>query len=201
MKKILLWGGLIAVLVLLVMWMISGYNNMVVLEENVENAWAQVQSQYQRRSDLIPNIQKTAEGLAIIEKQTFTEVTEARSKASQVTIDPAHMTEAQLAAFQEAQGELSSVLSRLLVSLERYPELNSHKEFHELIIELEGTENRIAVARNNFNKEAQVFNTFVRRFPNNIVASIFNFEKKPYFKADEGAEKAPEVKFNFGNNE
>ena len=137
------------------------------------------------------------QGLADVERITFTEVIEARAKATSVTIDPSNMTEQQLADFQKVQGDLQSSLGRLLVSIERYPELNSHTEFHALIVELEGTANRITVARNNFNDVAKEFNTLVRRFPNNIVAGIFGFEKKPYFKSDEGAEKAPAVKFDF----
>ncbi len=201
MKKTLVWVALLAAVAMCAIWMVGGYNKMVTAEENVENAWGQVQAQYQRRMDLIPSIVSSVQGLADAERLTFTEVMEARSKATAVTIDPSNMTEEQLANFQRVQGELQSSLSRLLVTIEKYPELNTHKEVHALIVELEGTANRITVARNNFNDVAKEFNTLVRRFPNNIVAGIFGFEKKPYFQADQGAEKAPEVKFDFGKKE
>ncbi len=201
MKKTLVWVALLAAVAMCAIWMVGGYNKMVTAEENVENAWGQVQAQYQRRMDLIPSIVSSVQGLADAERLTFTEVMEARSKATAVTIDPSNMTEEQLANFQRVQGELQSSLSRLLVTIEKYPELNTHKEVHALIVELEGTANRITVARNNFNDVAKEFNTLVRRFPNNIVAGMFGFEKKPYFKADEGAEKAPEVKFDFNKKE
>ena len=197
MKKTLVWVGLIAVVAILVLWMVSGYNKMVTEEENVENAWAQVEAQYQRRSDLIPNIVSTVKGYADYEGSTLQGVIEARSKASSVQIDPSNMTEEQLAAFQQAQGEVSSALNRLLVTVEQYPDLKAGEQFKALITELEGTENRIAVARNNFNNVAKEYNTLIRRFPNNIVAGIFGFSKKPYFKAEEGAEKAPAVNFEF----
>ena len=201
MKKTLVWVALLAAVAMCAIWMVGGYNKMVTAEENVENAWGQVQAQYQRRMDLIPSIVSSVQGLADAERLTFTEVMEARSKATAVTIDPSNMTEEQLANFQRVQGELQSSLSRLLVTIEKYPELKTHKEVHALIVELEGTANRITVARNNFNDVAKEFNTLVRRFPNNIVAGMFGFEKKPYFKADEGAEKAPEVKFDFNKKE
>ncbi len=197
MKKTLVWVGLIAVVAILVLWMVSGYNKMVTEEENVETAWAQVETQYQRRSDLIPNIVNTVKGYANYEGQTLQNVIEARSKASSIQIDPSNMTEEQLANFQQAQGEVSSALSRLLVTVEQYPDLKAGEQFKALIAELEGTENRITVARTTFNTEAQSFNTLIRRFPNNIVADIFGFSKKPYFKAEEGAEKAPSVQFEF----
>jgi len=197
MKKTLTWVGIIAVIAILILWMVSGYNKMVTEEENVETAWSKVESQYQRRNDLIPNVVNAVKGAADYEKSTLEAVVEARAKATSLTIDPSKMTEEQLANFQQVQGEVSSSLSRLLVTIERYPELKANENFKELIAELEGTENRITVARNAFNDAAKEFNTLIRRFPNNIIAGMFGFEKKPYFKAEEGAEKAPQVNFEF----
>lgn len=165
------------------------------MEEGVTSQWAQVENVYQRRADLIPNLVNTVKGYAAHEKETLTQVIEARSRATQVTINPEKLTPEALQQFQEAQGGLSSALSRLMVVVERYPDLKANQNFLELQAQLEGSENRIAVERNKFNETVQRYNAYIRSFPNNIVASIFNFEKKPYFEADKGAEKAPEVKF------
>jgi LemA protein len=174
----------------------SGYNKMVKEDQNVKGKWGNVQSEYQRRSDLIPNLVNTVKGAANFEQETLTQVIEARAKATQTTIDPANLTPENIAKFQQAQGELSSSLSRLLVTIERYPELKANANYQALQAQLEGTENRIKVSRNDFNTSVQTFNTTVKSFPNNIFAGIFNFKEKGYFAADTGAEKAPTVDFN-----
>ncbi len=189
---------LIAVLgffLILFMWGMGQYNNMVKADETVGKQWANVESQYQRRSDLIPNLVNTVKGYAKHEEGTLTAVVEARAKATQTVIDPANMTEESLAKFQEAQSQVSSALSRLLVTVERYPDLKANQNFLELQAQLEGTENRISVERQRFNESAQAFNTMIRQFPKNIIASMGGFEKKVYFKAETGAEKAPTVEF------
>ena len=196
-KKTLIWVAVIAVVAIVVLWLAGGYNKMVVEQENVETAWGQVENQYQRRMDLIPNVVNTVKGAANYEKSTLEAVVEARAKATSLTIDPSNMTEEQLAQFQNAQAEISQSLSRLLVTVEQYPDLKANTNFQSLITELEGTENRIAIARNTFNDAAKAYNTLIRRFPNNIVAGIFGFEKKPYFKAEQGAGKAPKVDLEF----
>ena len=195
MKKTTSIIVILALLAAIVLWFVGKYNAMVTLEENVETAWAQVENQYQRRSDLIPNLVATVKGYAQHESQVFENVTEARAKATQITIDPANASPEQLAAFQAAQGELSQALGRLLAVAESYPDLKANENFRDLQSQLEGTENRIAVARNAFNEAAQQFNVLIRKFPNNVVAGMFGFEKKPYFEADEGADKAPTVAF------
>lgn len=174
----------------------SGYNTMVSQDQNVKGKWGNVQSEYQRRSDLIPNLVNTVKGAANFEQETLTKVIEARAKATQTTIDPANLTPENIAKFQQAQGELSSSLSRLLVTIERYPELKANANYQALQAQLEGTENRIKVARNDFNTSVQTFNTTVKSFPNNIFAGVFNFKEKGYFAADAGADKAPTVDFN-----
>ena len=194
-KNILITVIVIAVLGMIAGWLIGHYNTMVTMEENVENAWGQVENQYQRRMDLIPNLVSTVKGYAKHEQDTYTKVMEARAKATQVTIDPSNATPEQLAAYQNAQGELSQALGRLLAVAESYPELKANENFKQLMDQLEGTENRITFARNEFNNQAKEFNTYIRKFPANIVASIFGFQYKPYFKAEEGAEKAPKVEF------
>lgn len=194
-KNILITVIVIAVLGMIAGWLIGHYNTMVTMEENVENAWGQVENQYQRRMDLIPNLVSTVKGYAKHEQETYTNVMEARAKATQVTIDPSNATPEQLAAYQNAQGELSQALGRLLAVAESYPELKANENFKQLMDQLEGTENRITFARNEFNNQAKEFNTYIRKFPANIVASIFGFQYKPYFKAEEGAEKAPKVEF------
>jgi LemA protein len=168
---------------------------MVTLQESVTSQWGNVETQYQRRADLIPNFVNTVKGAAQFEQETLTRVIEARAKASQVTIDPTNMTAENIQQFQAAQGELSSALSRLLVVIEKYPELKATQNFRDLQVELEGTENRISVERRKFNEVAQSFNTYIKRFPQNFLAGMFGFTAKPYFEAMEGAEKAPQVQF------
>lgn len=194
LTKILIIVGIIAVVIL---WGVRIYNNMVKLDEETQQAWAQVENAYQRRADLIPNLVKTVQGAAEYEKGTLEGVIEARSKATSVQVDPSNLTEENIAAFQQAQDQLSSALSRLMVVVERYPELKANQNFLELQAQLEGTENRIAVERKKFNEVVQQYNTTIRRFPNNIFAGMFNFDKKGYFKAKEGADEAPDVEFNF----
>ena len=191
-KFILIIVGIIAVLVLTI---VGIYNKMTNLDEAAISAWQKVEAEYQRRADLIPNVVNTVKGAADYERGTLEAVIEARSKASSVQIDPSNLTEENLAAYQQAQDQLSSALNRLLVVVERYPELKANANFEHLITEVEGTENRIKTARNNFNEAVQTYNTTIRRFPNNMFAGMFGFEKKAYFKAKEGAENAPEVNF------
>lgn len=191
--------GLIVVLVALLLLGgcgCSGYNNMVSQDQNVKGKWGNVQSEYQRRSDLIPNLVNTVKGAANFEQETLTKVVEARAKATQTTIDPSNLTPENLAKFQQAQGELSSSLSRLLVTIEKYPDLKANANFQNLQAQLEGTENRIKVARNDFNGSVQTFNTTVKTFPNNIFANMFGFKEKGYFAAEPGSEKAPSVDFS-----
>ena len=195
MKKALPWLIVLGVLALIVMWGIGAYNSFVTQEESVESAWAQVENQYQRRADLVPNLVATVKGYAAHERETLEGVVEARSKATQITIDPAKATPEQLAAYQSAQGELTQALGRLIAIAENYPDLKANENFRDLQAQLEGTENRIAVARQLFNDEAKKFNAKIRRFPNNLIAGMFGFEKKPYFEAEEGANKAPKVEF------
>lgn len=195
MKKALPWIVVLGVLAIVVLWGVGRYNEMVTAEENVETAWSQVENQYQRRMDLIPNLVEIVKGYAAHESETLEGVIAARAKATQVVIDPQNATAEQLAAFQSAQGELSQALGRLMAVAESYPDLKANENFLSLQSQLEGTENRIAVARNNFNEVARSYNTMIRRFPSNIVAGMFDFEKKPYFEAQDGADKAPEVKF------
>ncbi len=196
MKKSWIIIGVIIIAVLILFRLfVSPYNNMVKMEEGVTSQWAQVENVYQRRADLIPNLVNTVKGYATFEKETLTQVIEARSRATQVTVNPENLTPEALQQFQQAQGGLSSALSRLMVVVERYPELKANQNFLELQAQLEGSENRIAVERNKFNETVQRYNAYIRSFPNNIVASIFNFEKKPYFEAEKGAETVPEVKF------
>lgn len=185
----------VGVILLLIMIGSRSYNNLVTKEEGVTAAWSQVENVYQRRADLIPNLVNTVKGYADFEQKTLTQVIEARSKATSMTIDPTNLTEANLQQFQQAQEGLSSALSRLMVVVERYPDLKANQNFMDLQAQLEGTENRIAVERRSFNTTAQEYNTLVRRFPTNIYAGMFGFDKKAYFQADAGAEKAPEVQF------
>jgi LemA protein len=192
----LIIGGLIALFVIImVLWGVRVYNQMVTMNQAVEAQWGNVETTYQRRSDLIPNFVNTVKGAANFEQQTLTQVIEARAKATSVTIDPTKLNEQNMAQFQAAQGEISSALSRLMVVMERYPELKATQNFRDLQVELEGTENRIATERRKFNETAQVFNAFIKRFPQNFIAGIGGFSAKPYFKSAEGADKAPEVKF------
>jgi LemA protein len=188
--------GFIALVVLgFVLWGTKVYNGMVTMQESVTSQWGNVETSYQRRSDLIPNFVNTVKGAANFEQTTLTQVIEARSKATSVTIDPTKMTSENMQQFQQAQGQLSSALSRLMVVVEQYPELKATQNFRDLQVELEGTENRISVERRKFNEVALVYNTYIRRFPQNVLAGMFGFQIKPYFEAAEGAEKAPEVKF------
>lgn len=198
MKKSLGTGGIIiAVLVLVLIWGISAYNQLVGSEESVSKAWSQVENVYQRRLDLIPNLIKTVQGAADYEKSTLQAVIEARSKASSIQLNAENMSQEQLQAFTQAQDELGSAISRLMLTIERYPELKANQNFLELQSQLEGTENRITVERQKYNQVVGNFNTQVRRFPKNIIASMFGFEKKAYFEASAGAEQAPAVDFNF----
>jgi len=195
MKKwtpLLIIGGLFLLFFILVA---SSYNGLVAMRENTKQRVSQVQNVYQRRADLIPNLVETVKGYAKHEHDTLTEVTNARAKASSVNIDPAKLTPDSLARFQRSQGELSSALGRLMVVVERYPELKANENFRELQSQLEGTENRIAVERREFNMAAQAYNTAILTFPRNIVAGIFGFREFPYFEAEKGAGKAPAVKF------
>jgi len=173
----------------------SNYNKMVTLEEGITGSWSQVENQYQRRADLIPNLVNTVKGYADFEQETLTGVIEARAKATSVSIDPSNLTPASMANFEQAQQGLSGALSRLMVTVERYPDLKANQQFMQLQVQLEGTENRIAVERRNFNQTVQGFNTLIRKFPQSIIANISGFEKKGYFEAKEGADEAPEVKF------
>jgi len=172
-----------------------GYNRMVGLEESVTAQWAQVENSYQRRADLIPNLVNTVKGYADFEQETLTGVIEARAKATGVTIDPTNLDANSIQQFQAAQDGLSSALSRLMVVVERYPELKANQNFLELQAQLEGTENRIAVERRKFNDATRNYNTYIRKFPALIGANIFGFDQKPYFEAAEGSEKAPTVEF------
>ena len=181
---------LIAVVAVIIIWAISAYNGLVSMDENVSSQWANVETQYQRRADLIPNLVNTVKGYASHEKETHEGVVEARSK-----VDANDLTPEKLAEYQKAQGAVTSALGKLLAITENYPDLKANQNFLELQAQLEGTENRINVARKNFNDAAQAYNTSIRRFPKSIFASVFGFEKRTYFEAAEGTEKAPEVKF------
>ena len=185
----------IVVIVLVALWGISSYNGLVGMDENVSNKWANVETQYQRRSDLIPNLVNTVKGYAKHESQSLEAVMAARSQATQVKIDPSNCTPQQLAAYQKAQGDVTTALGKLLAITENYPDLKANQNFLELQSQLEGTENRINVARKDFNDSAKKYNTSLRRFPRNIIASMFGFEKRNYFEAEAGAEKAPKVEF------
>lgn len=195
MKKISSWVVVLAIVVIVAIWGAGAYNSLVSGEESVESAWAQVENVYQRRADLIPNLVATVKGYAEHESETLQGVIEARSKATQVTVDPANLTEEALAEFQAAQGELSSALGRLLLLQENYPNLKANENFLDLQAQLEGTENRITVERQKFNETAKAYNVKIRKFPSNIIASIFGFDKKGYFEAAEGSNIAPVVEF------
>lgn len=178
-----------------VLWLVGAYNGMVTAEEGVESAWSQVENVYQRRADLIPNLVATVKGYAQHESETLEGVVNARAKATQITVDPENLTPEALEEFNKAQGELGSALGRLLAVTEAYPDLKANENFKELQAQLEGTENRIATERMKFNETAKEYNTMIRKFPKSILASMFGFEKKPYFEAQAGAEKAPEIQF------
>ena len=186
---------IIAVAVLAVVWGITGYNGLVSMDEGVQTKWADVETQYQRRADLIPNLVNTVKGYAAHESETLQAVVEARAKATSVNIDPTNMSAEQIANFQKAQDGVSSALDRLLVTVEKYPDLKANENFCELQAQLEGTENRISVARRDYNEAARKYNTTLRSFPKNILAGMFGFEKKAYFEAQEGSEQAPTVQF------
>ena len=192
------WGiviGIGAVVLLLALWVFGSYNSLVTSRENVRASVNNLQSQYQRRSDLVPNLVNTVKGAANFEQETLNQVVEARSKATQTTIDPSNMTGEQLQQFNSAQGELSSALSRLLVVVEQYPELKATEAYRDLITQLEGTENRIQVARSDYGTAARDYNVKTQTFPTNIIAGMFGFTSFPYFEADDGAETAPTVDF------
>jgi LemA protein len=200
MKRGCLFGvafAAILALILLgfVLWGVRIYNNMIVKSESVTSQWGNVETQYQRRADLIPNFVETVKGVADFEQSTLTQVIEARAKATSVTLDPSNMTQENLQQFQQVQEGLSSALSRLMVVVEKYPELKATQNFRDLQIALEGTENRIAVERRKFNEVVLEFNSFIKQFPQNFLAGMFGFTPRPYFESDEGAARAPEVRF------
>ena len=192
-------GIIIAIVVgVVLLWGIGAYNGLVTKQQEVDAAWSQVENVYQRRADLVPNLVAVVKNYAEYEAGTLTAVVEARAKATQVTLDANNLTEENIKAFQAAQDQMSGALSRLLVTVEQYPDLKANQNYRDLQEKLESCENGIANARRQFNDAAQTFNTSVRRFPGNIIAGMFGFEKKPYFEASEGAEKAPDVKDLFG---
>lgn len=193
MKK---WIILIIIAVAAGLSLMSSYNGLVKAETEIDSVWANVESSYQRRADLIPNLVNTVKGQANFEQQTLTNVIEARAKATQTKIDPSNLTEEQLNEFQQNQNQVGSALSRLLVTVEQYPQLKANDAFMKLQDQLEGSENRINVARNQFNEAARIYNEQVRQFPTKLAAMIFGFKAKPYFKSAAGAENAPTVNFN-----
>lgn len=193
MKKSVI--AIIVVIVILVIWCVTKYNGIVTKEESVSTAWGNVEVQYQRRADLIPNLVNTVKGYATHEKETLEGVVAARAKATQITVDPENLTPEKLSAYQKAQGDVTAALGKLLAITENYPQLKANENFSELQAQLEGTENRISESRRVFNNAVQDYNLAIRRFPGNIVAGVFGYEKKSRFEAAEGSEKAPEVKF------
>jgi len=182
-------------LVLVLLWGVGRYNNLVSLDEGATGQWANVESAYQRRSDLIPNLVNTVKGYANFERETLEAVVNARAKATSVTVDPANLSPEKLAAFQQAQAGVGSALGRLLVTVEKYPDLKANQNFLDLQKQLEGTENRIKVERDRFNEAVKGYNVAVKRFPGNIIAGMTGFESTGYFEAESGAEKAPDVNF------
>ena len=194
-KGLLIAIGVLVILVGLIGWGMSAYNGMVTGEEQVDSQWANVESQYQRRADLIPNLVNTVKGYASHESSTLENVVAARAKATSTTIDINNLDEASLKKYQAAQGELSQALGRLLAITENYPDLKANQNFLELQAQLEGTENRITVARDRYNEAARQFNVTIRRFPAVIIAGMGGFDKKPYFEAEAGASSAPKVEF------
>ena len=193
--SIIIGAVLLLVVIMFVAWGVRSYNKMVTMKQGVEAQWGNVETVYQRRMDLIPNFVNTVKGAANFEQQTLTQVIEARAKATSVQIDPTKLNEQTLAQFQQAQGAISSSLSRLMVVVEQYPELKATQNFRDLQTELEGTENRIATERRKFNEIVQGYNAYIKMFPQSLLAGMFGFSEKPYFKSTEGADKAPEVKF------
>jgi len=197
MKKSLIVLLVVGLIVVILFSSLRGtYNKMVTLNEGVSSQWSQVENVYQRRSDLIPNLVNTVKGYATHERETLEGVIEARAKATQVTVDPSKLDAASIKNFQETQGGLTSALGRLMVVMEQYPNLKADQNFRDLQAQLEGTENRIAVERGRFNETAQNFNIYIRKFPQVLFAGMFGFEKKAYFEAEKGAEKAPVVNFD-----
>jgi LemA protein len=194
-KNTIILLSAIVFLVATALMSISSYNGLVTLDEGVKSQWGNVETQYQRRADLIPNLVATVKGYATHEQSTLEGVIAARAKATQITVDPTKITAEKLQEFQAAQGQISAALGRLIMLKETYPELKADKNFIELQAQIEGTENRISVERTRFNETAQAYNTAIRKFPRSIIASIGNFEAKPYFEAEKTAEKAPVVKF------
>jgi LemA protein len=194
-KSIIIIAGIVLFVIILIAWISGMYNGLVTREEGTKQAWAQVENVYQRRSDLIPNLVETVKGYANFEKSTLTDVVNARAKATQVTVDPTKLTPAQIQNFQGAQNGLSSSLGRLMVVIEKYPDLKANQNFLDLQAQLEGTENRIAVERKKFNEVVMDYNNAVRKFPRNIFAGMFGFQQKGYFQAEAGAAKAPKIKF------
>ena len=186
---------IIVVAVVAIIWAVTSYNGLVKMDEGVGTAWSNVENQYQRRADLIPNLVNTVKGYASHEKETLDAVVTARTRATQMTVSADELTPEKLQAYQKAQGEVGAALGRLLAITENYPDLKANQNFLELQVQLEGTENRISVERRNFNEAAKSYNTAIRTFPRNLLAGMFGFEKRPYFEAEEGASKAPEVKF------
>jgi LemA protein len=193
--SIIVVAFLALIVISMVIWGTKVYNGMVTMQESVTSQWGNVETTYQRRSDLIPNFVNTVKGAANFEQTTLTQVIEARAKATSINIDPTKMTAENMQQFQQAQGQVSSALGRLMVVMEQYPELKATQNFRDLQVELEGTENRISVERRKFNEVALTYNTYIRRFPQNFLAGMFGFQAKPYFESDEGANKAPVVTF------
>lgn len=192
MKKSIIW---IVIIVFIALWGVNAYNNIVSQEENVTKAWGNVENQYQRRADLIPNLVNTVKGYAAHESETLQAVVEARAKATSISLNAESMTPEQLQEFQEAQNQVTGALGRLIAVSESYPDLKANENFKELQSQLEGTENRIAVERKSFNDAVKEYNANIRRFPKNLLANIFGFDRKPYFEAEAGSEKAPTVEF------
>lgn len=194
-KKVIIWIAVAVVILGCFVWVKNAYNSLVTSDENAQSAWSQVENVYQRRADLIPNLVATVKGYAAHESETLENVVAARAKATQVAIDPANLSAEEIAKYNEAQGELGNALGRLLLIQENYPDLKASQNFRDLQAQLEGTENRIATERMKFNQAVKDYNTLIRRFPNNIFASMFGFGKKGYFEANSGAENAPRVEF------
>ena len=194
-KSTIIWIVVAVVVIASFVWVKNVYNKLVSADENAQSMWSQVENVYQRRADLIPNLVATVKGYAAHESETLENVVAARAKATQVTVDPSNLTSESVAKFNEAQGELSTALGRLLLIQENYPDLKANENFRDLQAQLEGTENRIATERMKFNQAVKDYNTDIRRFPANIIASAFGFEKKGYFEAQAGAETAPKVEF------
>lgn len=195
MRKYLIIGIILVVLFIIYRFFAGTFNNMVTKDENVKAKWAQVETQYQQRLDLIPNLVATVKGVAEFEQTTLTKVIEARASATQINVDANSLTPENIQRFQQAQGELSAALGRLMVVSEQYPQLKANQNFLELQATLEGTERRIAVARKDFNESVQDYNVYVRRFPQSMLAGMYGFSSKGFFQSDAGAEKAPKVQF------